>query len=195
MGRHRGLPLHSGTLPRRGCPGTSRLRNRVGAAHIIRRATAGTIRMGRHRGLPLNSGTRPRRGCPGTSRLHNRVGAAHIIRRATAGAIRMGRHRGLPLHSGTRPRRGCPGTSRLRNRVGAAHIIRRATAGPDFRNAGNSLIYLCYALRKEVSARWPSWIAHALRRDAVSGKPHPKIQPAKLHPQSGYRRFTPARGG
>jgi hypothetical protein len=33
------------------------------------------------------------------------------------------------------------------------------------------------------------------RRDAVSCKPHPKIQPEKLHPQIGYRRFTPARGG
>ena len=35
----------------------------------------------------------------------------------------------------------------------------------------------------------------ALRRDAVSCKAHPKIQPAKLHPQIGYRRFTPASGG
>jgi hypothetical protein len=33
------------------------------------------------------------------------------------------------------------------------------------------------------------------RRDAVRRKPHPKIQPEKLHPQIGYRRFTPARGG
>ncbi len=41
----------------------------------------------------------------------------------------------------------------------------------------------------------PIRIAHALRRDAVSCKPHPKIQPAKLHPQIGYRRFIPARGG
>ncbi len=28
-----------------------------------------------------------------------------------------------------------------------------------------------------------------------SCKPHPKIQPEKLHPQIGYRRFTPASGG
>jgi hypothetical protein len=41
----------------------------------------------------------------------------------------------------------------------------------------------------------PIRIAHALRRDAVSCKPHPKIQPAKLHPQIGYRRFTLASGG
>ncbi len=36
---------------------------------------------------------------------------------------------------------------------------------------------------------------YALRRDAVSCKPRPKSQPPKLHPQIGYRRFTPARGG
>ncbi len=34
-----------------------------------------------------------------------------------------------------------------------------------------------------------------LRRDPVSCKPHPKIQPEKLHPQIGYRRFTSACGG
>jgi hypothetical protein len=54
---------------------------------------------------------------------------------------------------------------------------------------------LPYAKRKVVSMRQPSRIAHALRRDAVRRKPHPRIQPEKLHPQIGYRRFTPASGG
>ncbi len=40
----------------------------------------------------------------------------------------------------------------------------------------------------------PCVCPYALRRDAVSCKPRPKSQPPKLHPQIGYRRFTPARG-
>ncbi len=45
----------------------------------------------------------------------------------------------------------------------------------------------------------PRVIAHPNSPRVASGrcscKPHPKIQPEKLHPQIGYRRFTPASGG
>jgi hypothetical protein len=101
MGKHRGLPLHSGTLARRCCSATSRLRNCVGAAHVIRKAAAGTdFICGRGRLSPAGGGESAVADLGVELCLLDflRCGLQLSASRRNAGAIRMGRHRGLPLH-------------------------------------------------------------------------------------------------
>ncbi len=72
-----------------------------------------------------------------------------------------------------------------------AHPDRPCGRLPDCR--GRPLC-LPYARRKsDPAASHPDSPRIATGR--CSCKPHPKIQPPKLHPQIGYRRSTPARGG
>ncbi len=110
MGRHRGPPLHSGRLPRRGCPGKSRLRQRAGVA-LVHPGHATAWRP------PLHSGRQPRvlsgwadtGVCPYIPESE-RVEAAPTFRKATASGLRRYIHV-------TQPRGGC------------VHIIRRAATG------------------------------------------------------------------